>query len=119
MGPDAVKLEPISAAGIRRSTRSTKGVFQSTKYIDEVYLTTIDRRAHFDSHAAHLAYLAEVSACCDTEFENVVDPRAYAAKAPGSDPDMPTFHQANNGEHAEEWIKAMRHWFSNIPGQWF
>ena len=61
-----------------------------------------------DSYTNHLAYLAEISTCCDTGLENVVDPRVYASKTPGSDPDTPTFHQAMNGEHAEQWVKAMQ-----------
>ena len=102
MGPDVITSEPTLDPSIRRSTRATKGSFQSTKYIDEAYLTSIDRLEQCDSCTTHLAYLAEISTCCDTGIENIIDPRVYAAKTPGSDPDMPTFHQAVNGEHAEE-----------------
>ncbi|KAI2499350.1 hypothetical protein MHU86_15132 [Fragilaria crotonensis] len=108
MGPDVVTSDSTVDQSLRRSTRATKGTFQSTKYIDEAYLTSFDRIAQCDSYTTHLSYLAEISTCCDTGIENVVDPRAYAAKTPGSDPDMPTFHQAVNGEHAEEWIRAMQ-----------
>jgi hypothetical protein len=55
-----------------------------------------------------LAYLAELSTCCDSGIENVVDPRAYAAKSQVADPDSPTFHQAMNGKFAEEYVKAMQ-----------
>ena len=107
--PDVVLSEPsVVDPGLRRSTRANKGSFQTTKYIDEAYLTSIERLAQCDSYTNHLAYLAEISTCCDTGLENMVDPRVYAAKSPGSDPDMPTFHQAVNGEHAEEWVKAMQ-----------
>lgn len=93
---------------LRSSIRATKGSFQTTKYIDEAYLTSIQRLAQCDSYTTYLAYLAELSTCCDTGIENMADPRVYAAKVPGSDPDMPSFHQAVNGKHAEEWVKAMQ-----------
>ena len=108
MGPDVVTSTPtVVDPSLRRSTRSNKGTFQATKYINETYLTSIDRMVQGDSYTNHLAYLAEISTCCDTGLENVVDPRVYLSKTPGSDPDTPTFHQAMNGEHAEQWVKAM------------
>jgi hypothetical protein len=106
MGPDVVTSTPtVVDPSLRRSTRAIKGTFQATKYIDEAYWTSIDRLVQSDSYTNNLAYLAEISTCCDTGLENVVDPRVYASKVPGSDPDMPTFHQAMNGEHAEQWVK--------------
>ena len=109
MGPDAVTSEPSSHdPSLRRSSRANKGTFQATKYIDEAYLTSLDRLSQCDSYTSHMAYLSEIATCCDTGVENVVDPRVYASKVPGSDPDMPTFHQAMNGEHAEQWVKAMQ-----------
>jgi hypothetical protein len=92
---------------LRRSKRATKGVFQSTNYIDEAYLAASEHQFSVDSQTTHLAYLAEVATRCDTGIENTIDPRAYASKAMQNDPDMPTFHQAMNGEFAEEYIKAM------------
>jgi Integrase core domain. len=44
-----------STAPLRRSSRSTKGTFNSTKYIDEVYLSTI-LEAPKSSHELELAY---------------------------------------------------------------
>ena len=121
MGPDVILPDHLTSAPIapspsvqssspslRRSQRSTKGSYQSTKYMNEAYVSSLDRLQQCDSQTIHLAYLAEISTCCDTGIENVVDPRAYAAKTQGSDPDSPTFHQAMNGEHAEEYIKAMQ-----------
>ena len=78
----------------RRSTRANKGTFQSTKYIDESYMTSFEDFQRTDPYINHLAYLAEVATCCDAGIENVIDPRVYAAKTQGSDPDSPTFHQA-------------------------
>ena len=44
MGPDVVTSEPPTHdPSLRRSTRANKGTFQGTKYIDEAYLTSIDR----------------------------------------------------------------------------
>ena len=98
----------LASPGVRRSQRSTKGSFQTTRYINEAYVASLDRLQKCDSQTIHLAYLAEVSTCCDTGIENVSDPRAYAAKTQGSDPGCPTFHQAMNGEHSEEYITAMQ-----------
>jgi hypothetical protein len=81
---------------IRRSERSNKGEFRSTKYMDGAYLSA--SISFVCSQMTHLAYLAEVSTCCD----------AYAAKTYGSDPDSTSIHQAMNGEFAEEYIKAMQ-----------
>jgi hypothetical protein len=109
MGPDVVTSEPLAHdPSLRHSTRANKGTFQTTKYIDEAYLTSIDRLSQCDSYTSRLACLSEISTCCNTGVENVVDPRVYASKVPGSDPDMPTFHQAMNGEHLEQWVKAMQ-----------
>ena len=38
----------------------------------------------------------------------ISDPRAYAAKAKFNDPDQPSYHQAMNGEHASEYVEAMK-----------
>ncbi len=90
----------------RRSERSNKGECRSTKHMDEAYISEVVSPS--SSHTTNLAYLAEVSTCCDTGIENAVDPRAYAAKTYGSDLDSSTFHQAMNAELAEEYIKAMQ-----------
>ena len=108
MKPTTVTTDAPSPTLRRASTRSTRGSFQSTKYIDESYLTSVDDLHQHDPYLSHLVYLAEVSTCCDTGIENVIDPRVYAAKTQGADPDSPTFHQAMNGEFAEEYIKAMQ-----------
>ena len=61
-----------------------------------------------DPYMSQLVYLAEVSTCGESGIENVIDPRVYAAKSKMLDPDSPTFHQAMNGEFAEEYVKAMQ-----------
>ena len=115
--PSDPLLAVSSSTGVRRSSRANKGTFHSTRYINETYLMFVESRAAMDSHTAHLAYLAEASTCCNTGFENTFDPRAYAAKTPGSDPDMPTFHQAMNGAHAAEYVEAMKLEIATLTGQ--
>jgi Reverse transcriptase (RNA-dependent DNA polymerase) len=60
-----------------------------------------------DETTKNLAYMASLYTCHDTGFENISDPRMYAAKHRMNNPDMPNFNQALNGEHAEEWVRAM------------
>ena len=99
--------EPFTS--LRRSTRSTRGVvFKSTKYIDESHLTSIASLGAMGPYMSQLlAYLAEVSTCCDSGIENVIDHRVYAAKTHVVDPDSPTFHQAMHGKFAEEYVKVL------------
>ena len=95
-----------STSSPRRSTRSTKGTFQSTKYVP-VFLSSIldPTRTH---HESELAYLADLSTDFDTEEYHCTDPRAYAAKHKINDPDMPTYTNALSGPHAEEYMAAMK-----------
>ena len=98
-------MEPVDAT-IRRSRRSNKGTFSATKYIDEVYLTSVhlDR----DHQELQLAYLAELQTDFDTGILNVTDPRVYAAKARQHDPDMPSFQEAMNGPDVDSYVAAMK-----------
>ncbi|KAI2509164.1 hypothetical protein MHU86_5283 [Fragilaria crotonensis] len=105
------------ASGLRRSSRTTKGVFQKTRYIDEAFLSSMSTSLDVDGHAAQLAYLAELFTCSDTGIVNITDPRVYAAKTPGTDSDMPTFQQAMNGSEASEYINAMRLEIQTLVGQ--
>jgi hypothetical protein len=105
------------ASSLRRSTRTTKGVFQKTRYIDEAYLSSTAIILDPEGHKAQLAYLAELFTCLDTGVVNITDPRVYAAKTPGHDADMPTFQQAMNGAEASEYIKAMQLEIQTLVGQ--
>jgi hypothetical protein len=96
------------SASLRRSTRSTKGVYQTTRYIDEVFLSSMDTVLDPDGQRAQLAYIAELFTCSDTGQINITDPRVYASKTPGTNADMPTFQQAMNGSEAAEYIRAMK-----------
>lgn len=75
----AASIPPVTVdPSIRRSCRSNKGAFSSTKYIDEVYLMSVQlNRDHQD---LQLAYLAELHTDIETGIFNCNDPRAYAAK---------------------------------------
>ena len=97
-----------SVSTVRRSTRSTKGTFQTPHFRDQAFLTFIDRFSDPHGHEAQLAYLADVFTCADTGVMDITDPRAYAAKLRGGDADNPTFQQAMNGPEADEYIKAMK-----------
>jgi hypothetical protein len=111
--PNPPPIEPT----MRRSSRTTKGVFQRTRYIDEAYHSSLGRIFDADGHDAQLAYLAELFTCLDTGVINITDPRVYAAKTAGTDSDMPTFQQAVNGADACEYIKAMKTEVQTLVGQ--
>ena len=111
-------VEPSPApSGLRRSTRSTKGVFQQTRYINEVFLSSTRSSLDPTGQAAQLAYVAELFTCSDTGAVNITDPRVYASKIPGSDANMPTFHQELNGPDATEYINAMKLEIQTLVGQ--
>jgi hypothetical protein len=99
---------PIPSPSLRRSERSTKGQFGSTRFFNEVFLTPFDSVQQLDNHTRQLAYLASLHTCHDTGIENISDPRMYVAKNRKDDPDLPTFHQAINGPNAEDYIQAMK-----------
>jgi hypothetical protein len=94
-----------SSSGLRRSSRATRGQFNSTRYIDEQANAT---STDWKSYEATLAYNAEVVTDYDTGMIDIVDPRVYAAKVRRNDPDNPSFKQATEGPHASEYIEAMK-----------
>jgi hypothetical protein len=94
-------------SGLRRSSRSNKGQYSETRYINEVFLTSA-RDTTISHHTAQLAYQAEVHTDLSTGESHVSDPRAYAAKHKISDPDMPTYHEALSGEHAADYAVEMK-----------
>jgi hypothetical protein len=111
MLPRPVPVEPEPAPSqlpTRRSVRSTKGQYNSTRFFDEVFLTPLENVGKSDEHTRQLAYLAGLCTCYDTGLENISDPRMYAAKNRKDDPDLPTFHQAVNGPNAQDYIEAMK-----------
>jgi hypothetical protein len=105
--PQSPAPEVVHAAAVRRSERSNKGQYGSTRYFDEVFLTPLDDVFQCDAQTQQLSYLAGLYTCYDTGVEDIVDPRMYAAKHCRDDPDSPTFHQAINGPDADDYIHAM------------
>jgi hypothetical protein len=100
-------VQPSSSNSPRRSSRSNKGQFESTRYINEVYLTSAADTT-LSNAEAYLAYQAELQTDLTTGESHCSDPRAYAAKHKIHDPDMPSFHEALTGEHAVEYSEAMK-----------
>lgn len=96
----------ISDPSVRRSARTTKGTLSSTKYIDEVYLTSVHLGR--DHQELQLAYLAELQTYFNTGIINVTDPRAYATKSFLIDPDTPSFQEAMNSEDLDHYVAAMQ-----------
>jgi len=96
--------------GLRRSGRSTRGRFSSTRYVDEVFLSRLlSPGSDPEGHDMQLAYLAEGCVDFDTGEIDIQDPRAYAAKTrQRTDADTPSFREATQGEHAEHYIAAMK-----------
>jgi hypothetical protein len=54
-----------------------------------------------------MAYLAEIHTDQNMGEVDISDPRVYAAKRK-LDPDMPSFHEAIRGDHAEQYIEVMK-----------
>jgi hypothetical protein len=75
-------------------------------------MSKFDTFAKDEGHDANVAYLAELHKDQDTGYVDIFDPRVYAANR-RSDPDTPTFHEAMKGEHAKEYVAAIK---SEIKG---
>ena len=91
---------------LRRSDRTNKGTYSSTRFINQAFLTSI-----CDPHRPHqetsLAYMATLETDLETGEENCLDPHAYAAKHNIKDPDNPSYNDALTGPHAAEYESAM------------
>ena len=99
--PDGSEMNYLNPLWLIRASailhEQTKGAFRLPSISTRpIYVYRMPRSMQFLHHSP------------DTGLENMVDPRVYAAKSPGSDPDMATFHQTENGEYADEWVKAMQ-----------
>ena len=104
------------ATGLRRSPRTTKGQYASTRYINEVFLSTVTTLKDLSEYHTALAYQAELQTDLDTYEVTMTDPRVYNAKFAkrGMDPDSPTFNQAVAGPEADKYIEAMKEEISNL-----
>jgi hypothetical protein len=96
-----------NSPSLRRSQRSTKGTFQSTKYIDEVYHSSLSHNIR-DHNDTELAYHADLHTDLDTGDLNYFEPHAFAAKIKRHDPDNPTYMEAMSGNDAQHYIEAMQ-----------
>ena len=76
--PEVVPVvhETEPAHPTRRSARSNKGQYNSTRFFDEVFLTPLANVANSDEQTRQLAYLAGLCTCYDTGLENISDPPA-------------------------------------------
>jgi hypothetical protein len=92
--------------GLRRSTRSFAGTRQTPRYT-EAFLSKVDTFGQNEGHQSNMAYLAEIHTDQKTGEVDISDPLVYRAKRK-ADPDMPTFHEALRGNHAEQYIEAMK-----------
>ena len=105
--PLASPVQLVPPTSLRRSNRSNKGTFSQPKFRDEVYLSQFSS-SNTDEQTLQLAYLADVATCSSSFEPNITDPRVYAAKFKKHDDDNPSWHQAMNGDHAEEYLSAMK-----------
>jgi hypothetical protein len=112
-----VKTEPVPHSaptpapsgppvGLRRSTRATAGLRQTTRYAD-AFLAKLATFAKDDGYESALDYKAELQTDLATGHVDIQDPRVYAAKKK-DDPDAPSMYQALHGEHAEQYMEAMK-----------
>ena len=107
------KTRFASPAGPRRSARSNKGSWsstrlseeQATEYVDKVFLSSVldKSMSHTDSL---LSYQADLHTDFATGEVHCNDPRAYLAKTKKKkyDADNPSYHDAMTGEHAKEYL---------------
>ena len=121
--PPPTAPEPVlpsiadAPSGVRRSTRSTKGVLQQTRYIDEAYLSSLNLSDDQGGHQAQSVYLPELFTCPDSGVLDIGDRRVYSAKLRENDADNPTFQHAMHGPYAAEYIKAMVLEIHTLVGQ--
>ena len=95
----------------RRSTRSNKGQFTSTRFEDELFLATILTDMDPLSYLGQLAYVASLQMCPLTGYLDTLDPRVYLAhrsSIKAHNVDTPTLYEALNGPQSEEYTKAMQ-----------
>ena len=75
--------------------------------LHEAFLSTVLDTTRTDLEA-NLSYMADSSIDIETGCFTSNDPRIYAAKHKVNDPDMPSLTEALTGEHADEYLIAMK-----------
>ena len=109
--PPLVSTEGVThASNLRCSSRSKKGQFTSTKYINEVFLAVVTPLQDSRDNFTALCYQDKLETDMETFESKITDPRVLAAKynQKQHDPDTPTFHQAMAGDDAKKYIEAMK-----------
>jgi hypothetical protein len=96
---------PSGGGELRRSTRSTAGKFETSRYAD-VFLARVEDYEN-QSNYSQMAYLSELQTDWDEGTVNISDPRVYAAKKT-RDSDNQSFHEAMHGDHQEQYLEAMK-----------
>ena len=114
--PNASTEGDNSPNTLRRSSRSNKGKFTSTRYINEGFLAAVTPLNDLRDNFTALCYQAELETDMETFESNITDPRVYAAKYTKKqyDPDTPTFHQAMAGDDADKYIEAIKEEITNL-----
>ncbi len=116
-GSSAVSDLPApTTTGLRRSASRNKGQYQSTRYINEVFLSAVDQIGSLDEYGNALMYLAELSSDITTYESDISDARVYNAKynKKSHDPDSPTFKEAMASMEADKYIEAMKEEIANL-----
>mmetsp|Transcript_26179 Transcript_26179/g.37213 ORF Transcript_26179/g.37213 Transcript_26179/m.37213 type:complete len:230 (+) Transcript_26179:1427-2116(+) len=97
---------------LRRSTRSTKG--KQHRYSDMVY-NSIMLTLYQSESEQHLSYLATLHSDFDSGVIDVQDPCVYVTfKCKQQDPDLPSYHEAMNSDHQDEYRDAMKLEIKNL-----
>ena len=103
----SVTLSSPSPYPLRRSSRSTRGTIQSTKYVDELFLATMSPECNPASTYSTLTYVAEL----ETDFDNgevtCTDPRVYTANFKTYDDENPSYSMAMSGKDMDQWKTAI------------
>ena len=114
--PDTATTFTPDSTEPRRSDRQNKGQYSSTRYINEVFLASVQEMDNYDNYHAALLYQAELETDMTTFESEITDPRVYNAKfcRKQIDPDTPTFHEAMSGLEADKYIEAMKEEIMNL-----
>ena len=99
--------EPPVSSAPRRSNRTTKGIPPPLLMHEQAFISSVLDITRSPSEA-NLAYLCDIHTDLNTGDINCFDARAFAAKHKVNDPDMPSYTAAVTGDHAVEYIAAMK-----------
>ena len=72
MSTFGVSVHPEST--VRRSARSNKGQYNETRYINEVFLASVEQTTSLDEHHSAIVYQAELEMDMASYESNITDP---------------------------------------------